>query len=250
MLQRKTGTAVSRLSRVCLTCEHVSSFPSMRLGPFSRTYNCVAPHRHSIFSVWNRSRSILGNSMRQNVVKWANVEERHSEFNVGEARYTAIPVKANLPNLDKPGEKCLVTVVPAQAADLEDEHWLETCLRAFRGLKDDVWTPDFLDGLLISTPKSLYSPPSSGLVANIRRYTSWHAIVPGLDLPVSMSSTLVKLLLSSLITSRLVRTRCQRTCSVKCIVYMMTSKAHSWCLSSQCPRITGMFNDPYSYAVI
>ena len=183
-------------------------------------------------------------------VKWANAEERHSEFNVGEARYTAIPVEANLPNLDDLGEQCLVTLILAQAADLEDEHWLETCLQTFEGLQDDVWTTAFLDGLLISTPKSLNSPLSSALVASIERYTSWHTVVPGLDLPVSMNSTLLKYLSPLLITSRLVRIRCHRTYSVKCIVYMMTSKAHLWCLSSQCPRMTGMFNDPYSYAVI
>ena len=183
--------------------------------------------------------------MCRNVIKWADVEERHTEFSVGEARYTAIPVKTNLPNFKKPGEKCLVTVVAAQAADLEDEHWLEACLRAFQGLKDDVWTTDFLDGLLISSPKGLHSPPSLALVANIRRHTSWHAVVPGLDLPVSMSPILVNILSLSLITSRLVHTCYQRTCSAKCIVYTMTSRAHSWCLSSQCPRTTGMFDGPF-----
>ena len=171
-------------------------------------------------------------------------------FNVGEARYTAIPMKANLSDINIPGADRLVTVLSAQAADLENEHWLDNCLQAFRDLKEDVWTYDFLDGLIISSPQFLDSPPSSALVAKITGRTAWHAIVPGLDLPVSISSTLVKVLSSSLITSRLVRTRCHRTCSVKCIVCMMTSKAHSWCLSSQCPRTTGMCNDPYSYDVI
>ena len=179
---------------------------------------------------------------------WPNVEERHPVFFVGEARYTAIPVKANLPDLKIPGADRLVTVLTAQAADLENEHWLDGCLQAFRDMKEDVWTYDFLDGLIISSPKFLDSPPSSALVAKITGRAAWHAIVPGLDLPVSMNSTLVKVL-SSLITSRLVRTRGQRTCSVKCIVCMMTSKAHSWCLSSQCPRITGILNDHYSYDV-
>ena len=181
---------------------------------------------------------------------WPNVEERHPVFFVGEARYTAIPVKANLPDFKIPGADRLVTVLSAQAADLENEHWLDGCLQAFRDLKEDVWTYDFLDGLIISSSQSLDSPPSSALVAKITGRTAWHAIVPGLDLQVSMSSRLLRLVSSALITSRMVRTRCPGTCSVKCIVYMTTSKAHSWCLSSRCPRATGMFNDPYSYDVI
>ena len=146
----------------------------------------LKPPRHSNSSVSNRSHPILDNSMDRNVVKWPNVEERHPVFNVGEARYTAIPVEANLPNLDIPGADRLVTVLSAQAADLEDEHWIENCLHAFRDLKEDVWTIDFLEGLIISSPKSLDSPPSSALVAKITGWTAWHAIVPGLDLPVSV----------------------------------------------------------------
>ncbi len=123
--------------------------------------------------------------MTRNMIKWANAQERHFEFNIGEARYTARPVKAGLPNLNSHAKQCLVTLLPAQARDLDDENWLETNLRAFRGLQDDVWTNDFLDGLIISTLTPLPSSPSPALAANIRRLTSWHAIVPGLDLPVS-----------------------------------------------------------------
>ncbi len=145
-------------------------------------------------------------------------------------------MEANLPNLDIPGADRLVTVLSAQAADLEDEHWIENRLQAFRDLKEDVWTIDFLDGLIISSAKFLDSPPSSALVAKITGWTAWHAIVPGLDLPVSMSSTLVKILSSPLTTSSLVRTRCHRTCSVKSIVYMMTSKAHCGTCQASAPK--------------
>ena len=124
--------------------------------------------------------------MDRNVVKWPNVEERHPVFNVGEARYTAIPVEANLQNLEIPGADRLVTVLSASAADLEDENWIDNCLHAFRDLKEDVWTIDFLDGLIISSPQFLDSPPSSALVAKITGWTAWHAIVPSLDLPVSI----------------------------------------------------------------
>ena len=57
----------------------------------------------------------LGTSMCRNVVKWANFGEWHTEFNVGEARYTAIPVKTDLSYFE---DRSLVTVVPAQEADL------------------------------------------------------------------------------------------------------------------------------------
>ena len=173
------------------------------------------------------------------------IEEQYTVFNIGEARYAAIPVKADLPDFKRPEKKYLVTVIPAQAADLEDEHWLETCLRAFQDLKDDVWSTDFLDGILISSPRGVNTLLSFPLVANMKRHTPWPTIVPGLDLPVSMTSTPVSILSSSLKITRLVRTCYQRTCSAKCIVYTMTSRAHSWCLSSQCPRTTGMFDGPF-----
>ena len=202
--------------------------------------------RHQNSSVMKRSHQIFGNSMSRNVTQWPNVEERHPVFNVGKARYTAIPVKADLPDLKIHRADRLVTVLSAQAADLEDENWLQNCTQAFWDLGEDVWTGDFLDGLIINSD----TPPSSALVAKITGRAAWHRIVPGLDLPVSMISKLVKVLSPSLTTSRMVRTRCQRTCSVKCIVCMMTSKVHSWCLSSQCHKISGMLNDPYFYDVI
>lgn len=205
------------------------------------------PHLlHQNFSAWYRSHQIFSNSMGRNVVQWPDVEERHPVFSVGEARYTAIPVKADIPDLKIAGADCLVTVLSAQRADLEGEQWLEHCKQDFRNVLEDVWTVDFLDGLTISSDWR----PSSALVAKIKGRTAWHAIVLGLDLPVSTSSTIFKRLSSSLTRRRMVRTRCQRTCSVKCTVYMMTSKVHLWCLSSQCPRITGMFNDPYLCDVI
>ena len=181
--------------------------------------------------------------MSRNVVQWPNVEEQHPVFNIGKAIYTAIPVKADLPDLKISGANCLVTVLSAQRGDLEAEKWLDRCEQAFRDLGEDFWTVGFLDGLIISSDWH----PSPVLKAEITRRTAWHAIIPGLDLPVSMSSTLVKILSSSLTRSRMARTRCQRTCSVRCIIYMMTSKAHLWCLSGQYPRITGMFNDLYFY---
>ena len=184
--------------------------------------------------------------MSHNIALWPNVEEQHLVFNIGKARYTAIPVKIDLPDLKIPETDYLVTVLSAQKADLENVHWLDHCERDFRSLGEDVWTVNFLDGLIISSDWL----PSLALTAEIKRRTAWHAIVPGLDLPVSMSSTPSNLLSSLLTISRMVHTRCQRTCSVKCIIYMTTSKAHSWCLSSQCPRMTGMFNDAHLCNVI
>ena len=109
-------------------------------------------------------------------------------FTVGDARYTAIPVKADLPDLKTLGSSPLVTVLSARTADMEDEKWFDNCLDAFFDWNEDVWTLGFLDGLIISSD----SLPSSALVARISRKTLWYAVVPGLDLPVSMSSTLVK----------------------------------------------------------
>ena len=119
--------------------------------------------------------------MDRNVAKWPNVEERHPVFYVGEARYTAIPVKANLPDLKIPGADCLVTVLSAQAADLEDEHWLNNCLQAFREMKEDVWTYDFLDGLIISFPKffGLASVIGSGGENNRSDHLACHRPRPG-----------------------------------------------------------------------
>lgn len=235
----KHKLAVSGLFRVYLTCEHGSSFPSNAFESFFRDLqSCHLPLSLQPFCL--ESNSFYSSNNMPPII-----EEQYTVFNIGEARYAAIPVKADLPDLERPGDKCLVTVIPAQAADLKDEHWLETWLRAFQDLKDDVWTVDFLHGLLISTPKGSYSLPSLALAASIIRQTSWHTIVPGLDLPVSMSSTVVNSLSSSLIRSRLVRTCYQRTCSAKYIVYTMTSSAHSWCLSSQCPRIIGMFTNSF-----
>ena len=124
--------------------------------------------------------------MSRNVVQWPNVEEQHLVFNVGKARYTAIPVQAYLPDLEVPETDCLVTVLSAQEADLENVHWLDHCERDFRDLREDVWTVDFLHGLIISSDWH----PSSALMAEITRRTAWHTIVPDLDLPVSMTSKL------------------------------------------------------------
>ena len=231
--------AVSGLFRVYLTCEHGSSFPSNAFVSFFRDLqSCHLPLSSQPFCL--ESNSFYSGNNRP-----PNIEAQHTVFNIGEARYTAIPVKADLPDFKRPEKKNLVTVTPAQAADLENEHWLEICLRAFQDLKDDVWSTDFLDGILISLPKGMDTLLSFPLVANMKRHTPWPTIVPSLDLPVSVTSTPVSTLSSSLKTTRLVRTCYHRTCSAKCIVYTMTRKAHLWCLSNQCPRTTGMFNGPF-----
>ena len=172
-------------------------------------------------------------------------EAQHTVFSIGEARYAAIPVKVDLPDFKRPEGKYLVTVIPAQAADLVYKHWLDTCLRTFHDLKDDVWSTNFLDRVFISTLKGIDTLLLFPLVANMKRHTPWPTIVPGLDLPVSVISTPVSIFSSSLKTTRLVRTCYQKTCSAKCIVYTMTSKAHSWCLSSQSPKAMGMINGPF-----
>ena len=231
--------AVSGLFRVYLTCEHESSFPSNEFVSFFRDLqSCHLPLSSNFFCLEPYS-LYFGNNMPP------NIEAQHTVFNIGEARYAAIPMKVDIPDFKRPEKKYLVTVIPAQAADLENEHWLKICLRAFQDLKDDVWSTDFLDGLLLSTPKGMDTLLSFPLVANMKRHTSWPTIVPGLDLPVSVTSTHVNILSLSLTTTRLVRTCYHRTCSAKCIVYTMTRKAHSWCLSSQCPRTRGMFNGPF-----
>ncbi|KAK0511023.1 hypothetical protein JMJ35_006575 [Cladonia borealis] len=117
--------------------------------------------------------------MSHNISLWPDVEEQHPVFNVGKARYTAIPVKTDLPRLKIPETDHLVTVLSAQKADLDNVHWLDHCKRDFRSLGEDVWTVNFLDGLIISSDWL----PSLALTAEIKRRTAWHAIVPGLDLP-------------------------------------------------------------------
>lgn len=99
------------------------------------------------------------------------------------ARYISKPVKdLSLPHTD--AKQSLITLIEAEAADLEDENWLEITLGIFRG--DDVWTADFLEGVLISTSKPLMSAPSPTLIASIARLSSWHAMMVGLNLPVNI----------------------------------------------------------------
>ena len=96
--------------------------------------------RHQNSSVQKRSHQIFGNSMSRNVAQWPNVEERHPVFNVGKARYTAIPVKADLPDLKIHGADRLVTVLSAQAADLEDVNWLQI-VRGPSGIWEKTFGP-------------------------------------------------------------------------------------------------------------
>ncbi|KAF2110372.1 amidase signature domain-containing protein [Lophiotrema nucula] len=111
---------------------------------------------------------------------------RQFEFWAGGARYLATPVElpTRLRGFEQHAEESLVTVITTKdARELDDDTWLEKKLDAFRSLEDDVWTPDFLEGLLISTPDPSSSPPSPGLLATIRRLTFWHAITSTLNVP-------------------------------------------------------------------
>ena len=128
----------------------------------------------------------------------ARCAPRHFELRVGGARYMARPMETRLGSVEggefwrssrrveQHDKEALITVISTtHPNELEDENWLEEHLKGFRELKDDVWTSDFLEGLLIGTVSSA-SPPSQRLLANIRRRVSWHACVQDLELPVRL----------------------------------------------------------------
>ena len=114
---------------------------------------------------------------------------RQFEIWVGGARYLAVPM-GPLPKLrvlEQHAEDSLVTVITTtHAQELEEDVWLEKKLASFHNEHDDVWTSNFLEGLLISTPDPSSCPPSLGLLAAIQRMTSWHAVIPTLGIPVRM----------------------------------------------------------------
>ena len=102
-------------------------------------------------------------------------------------RYMSRRVKAlSLPPYTD-AKQSLITLIEVESADLEDENWLETTLRT------DVWSNNFLDGILISTSPASISSPLPALVASITRLNAWHAIISGLDLPVSIYRRLAAL---------------------------------------------------------
>ncbi|KAF2012805.1 amidase signature enzyme [Aaosphaeria arxii CBS 175.79] len=111
---------------------------------------------------------------------------RQFEFRASGTRYLA--TLADLPTplhgLEQHAQVSLVTVIAtSHTRDLEDDAWLDKQLDLFRSLKDDVWNPDFLQGLLITTTDQSFSTPSPGLLAKIRSLSSWHVVVPTLTIP-------------------------------------------------------------------
>lgn len=116
----------------------------------------------------------------------SNLRQHHYSFKVGNASYIAWPVRTGLPLIDKANKKySLVTLITAPAKDIEDEKWLETKLQAFRTAGDDVWSAEFLDGLLIDTQgPDMKISLSPALVESLEHLASWHAVFTGLGLPV------------------------------------------------------------------
>lgn len=110
------------------------------------------------------------------------------EFRVSDARYlaTLADLPSQLHGLEQLARQSLVTVIEAShARDLEDDAWLDKQLDLFRNLKDDVWSSEFLQGLLITTKDQPFPTPSPGLLASVKRVSRWHAVLPALGLPVS-----------------------------------------------------------------
>jgi hypothetical protein len=116
----------------------------------------------------------------------SNLRQHHYDFKVGNASYIAWPVRTGLPLIDKANKECsLVTLITAQAEDIQDEKWLETTLRAFRTTRDDVWSAEFLDGLLLDVQgPDMESSLSPALVEGLQHLASWYAVLTGLGLPV------------------------------------------------------------------
>jgi hypothetical protein len=110
------------------------------------------------------------------------------EFRVSGARYlaTLADLPTRLHGLEQHAHQSLVTVVHAShPRDLEDDAWLDKQLDLFRSIKDDVWNTDFLQGLLITTKDQSFPTPSPGLLASIKRLSSWHVVLPTFEVPVS-----------------------------------------------------------------
>ena len=111
---------------------------------------------------------------------------RYFEFRVGGTRYMACAaaMPAKLASSSHCAEEALITVISTnRPSDLDDDRWWEKKMDAFRELKDDVWSTDFLEGLLIvtSTPDSPLSP---NLTASIQIRCLWHICIPDIDVPV------------------------------------------------------------------
>lgn len=109
------------------------------------------------------------------------------EFQASGTRYlaTLAELPTQLHGLEQQVCQSLVTVITtSHARDLEDDAWLDRQIDLFRDLEHDVWNPDFLQGLLITTIDHNISMPSPGLPANIKRLSGWHTVLPALGLPV------------------------------------------------------------------
>ena len=123
--------------------------------------------------------------MNREIVDWAKPETRSFTFNPDQVTYLTDSVKTSPLQTSTSGRQRLVTVIPAQATDLEDKQWLETRLEAFRALQDDVWSKTFLEGLVTSVIKPPVLPLRPEVVTCIQRSVPWHTLVTGLSAPIS-----------------------------------------------------------------
>lgn len=126
--------------------------------------------------------------MHRNTGEISNLrQQHHCKFTVGNANYIAWPVRTGLPLIDQAKkEYSLVTLINAQAEVTADEKWVETTLQAFQNTSDDVWSTDFVDGLLIDAQgrPDIEISLSSTLNGGLKHTVSWYAVLNGLGLPV------------------------------------------------------------------
>lgn len=118
----------------------------------------------------------------------SNLRQHHYNFKVGNASYIAWPVRTGLPLIDqRKKDYSLVTLITAPTEVIPDEKWLETTLQVFRTTPDDVWSAEFLNGLLIDVQgPDIETPLSPAFVEGLQNSASWYAPVSGLDLPVGL----------------------------------------------------------------